>query len=231
MQKKFFTLIELLVVIAIIAILAAMLLPALAKAREKARTISCASGLKQVGLAINMYMDDNQGNIPQVESALMGTGFAASRVTWRQHMVAYIGDSKIMRCASDDRTTSFDSGNIIMTSGSVDLIKCHGSYANNFKISSWNPCTNQSELKQPSELAWAGDQVNLTNRAFCVGGTPSTDTNTKNQLGAGVTAPRHGGGLNLVMIDGHVAWTKSIGAWTNYIASTGSAARRMWFNE
>ncbi len=92
-MRRGFTLIELLVVIAIIAILAAILFPVFAKAREKARQASCASNLKQLGLAITQYTQDYDENLPN--SCLNTVG------TWRYMIYPYVKSTGVYKCPSN----------------------------------------------------------------------------------------------------------------------------------
>ncbi len=105
MNRKAFTLIELLVVIAIIAILAAILFPVFAQAREKARAISCLSNLKQSSLAYAMYTQDYDETTPIQNSPVLAdaAGNYASGGYWYHQIQPYVKNWNLMLCP--DRTT------------------------------------------------------------------------------------------------------------------------------
>ncbi|BDI34444.1 hypothetical protein CCAX7_64950 [Capsulimonas corticalis] len=122
-SKTGFTLIELLVVIAIIAILAAILFPVFAKAREKARQISCVSNLKQIGLGITQYVQDYDETYPVCR---LGD---ASSTPWHSLIMPYVKSTGVFKCP-DDSDSTFVSGtnNTIPTS----YVASHGGFNNSY---------------------------------------------------------------------------------------------------
>ncbi len=96
-KKSAFTLIELLVVIAIIAILAAILFPVFAQAREKARQTSCLSNAKQLGLGVMMYAQDYDEQYPMTANYGMPS---ATRMIWSDMVVPYLKNKDIFKCPS-----------------------------------------------------------------------------------------------------------------------------------
>jgi len=110
-----FTLVELLVVLAVIALLAALLLPALSKAKESARTTQCLNQMRQLGLAVRLYVDENGDAFPRSEHS----AFANGQLPWERSLAPLLGSSTtawtnlltgLYQCPSDKRTTPWSYG-------------------------------------------------------------------------------------------------------------------------
>ena len=225
-KKSRFTLIELLVVIAIIAILAAMLLPALSAARERARSASCQSNLKQVALGLSMYFNDNDGFcVPYyLDSYVNSGGSNCGTVFWTYVLVdnGYIpmrggmrqsnlggaaATSHPTRCPSvAEQDQEADYGLNINLSRYADKGTAWGDY-NVYNI--WS-CANPSKMamnadcaQANSDTAGAGEKRPVTqfgreSNFMGTGYGPSGD------CPYGISLVRHGKNANMAFCDGHV---------------------------
>ncbi len=151
-----FTLIELLVVIAIIAILAAILFPVFAQARESARSISCLSNMKQMGLALRMYGQDYDETYPNIRLYINpNVGCCNEDLTWKNVIMPYVKNKGVFACPSN-KSVTFTPGNKTTLNqngqGEGWLYEQDGimpvSYAMNSTVTTWLPANYATD--------WAG---------------------------------------------------------------------------
>ena len=203
-RNRAFTLIELLVVIAIIAILAAILFPVFAKAREKARQSSCLSNVKQLMLGELQYAQDYD------ECFMMGGGGAGIR--WHKVIDPYVKNIQILRCPSKGRQargygcngeinrwantrTMAEIQGAATTSMIVDAGQCNNNVVGNGDPLSWVLYeTGSTDWQWRSPSDWGGN------------GAPGRYQSSTNGNDTRRPLARHNDGLNVSYADGHVKW-------------------------
>jgi prepilin-type N-terminal cleavage/methylation domain-containing protein/prepilin-type processing-associated H-X9-DG protein len=195
-MRKGFTLIELLVVIAIIAILAAILFPVFARAREKARQASCSSNLKQIGLAMIMYAADYDNRLRAYWGCINGSAVQGctpyqgeGNCQALSFLYPYIKNAQVYQCPS------------------VDHLYCYGQVVA-------NPTAGSSVNAGMSLDRFAGDNTKGPAGVIIITEGWNTFFWDWNEAGgAGSLWPRigdwHNQGINCCYVDGHVKWQKN----------------------
>ena len=191
MQRRAFTLIELLVVIAIIAILAAILFPVFTRARAKARQTQCLSNLKQLGLAVAMYMQDFDSTTPPM---YYNTGIAKFR--WQQIIQPYIRNTEVYRCLEAPNKIDPYSG----------LHMSYGMNATNDGYACFWYGVSEGLIQDPSKTIYIGDGADGRYYMYWSSSEPHERYLDK----------RHNGGANILFFDGHAKWRREtkLSEWT-----------------
>ena len=226
--RSAFTLIELLVVIAIIAILAAILFPVFARARENARRASCQSNLKQIALGIKQYIQDYDEKFPN--QMVPGGNSANPPVGWADTIQPYLKSLQIYQCPSDETPPPSNPASP-GTAGYTDYF-INAALGNTGSASS--PIYNNGGISEAavenSSLTIlsadttsrnaAGTSINSASTArFRCNGNAARGSNSSSEYNApsygtagvaytGAVYPKHLGGANIAYVDGHVKWQK-----------------------